>query len=395
MKSAAPAGLHPTRFLRLHWHKKPLLLRQAFPGFAGLLSPRELMRLACRDDVQARLVLGRGKRRELRQGPFRASDFRALPARGWTLLVQEVNHFLPAAEHLLRAFSFVPHARLDDVMVSYAPDGGGVGPHFDSYDVFLLQGPGRRRWRISAQDDRELVPDSPLRILRRFRPELEWVLEPGDMLYLPPRYAHDGIALGACMTCSIGFRAPSHQELVTGFLEHLAEGIHLPGMYQDPDLRPQREPARIGAPMLSKAEAIVSRLRWRRRDILRFLGCRLTEPKPHVFFTPPRPPMSAARFAAYCRRHGVRLDPRSRLLYAGGLFFVNGDSLEGTVRRAASLLRRLANDRELPPCDPGAEARALLYRWYRHGYIVCQWKSPRPSTPASKASPSTVPRSAP
>src|SRR5512134_705390 len=301
MKSTFPAGLDPARFLRGHWQRKPLLLRRAFPGFAGVLSPRELMRLACRDDVQSRLVLRRGARWELRHGPFRPRDLRALPPRGWSLLVQEVNHFLPAAEELLARFSFLPHARLDDLMVSFAPDGGGVGPHFDSYDVFLLQGPGRRRWRISAQENRELVPNAPLRILRRFRPEQEWVLEPGDMLYLPPRYAHDGVAVGDCMTYSIGFRAPSNQELVTGFLDHLAETVQLPGMYQDPDLSPQRDPARIGEPMLRTVEAAISQLRWGRREILRFLGCNLTEPKPHVFFTPPRPPLPAARFAAACR----------------------------------------------------------------------------------------------
>lgn len=370
MKSPPPAGLDPARFLRRHWHKQPLLLRQAFPGFAGLLSPRELMRLACRDDAQSRLVLRRGRSWELRHGPFRAADFRALPARGWSLLVQEVNHFLSAAERLLACFAFIPHARLDDLMVSYAPDGGGVGPHFDSYDVFLLQGPGRRRWRISAQEDRELVPGAPLRNLRRFRPEQEWVLEPGDMLYLPPRYAHDGVAMGECMTCSIGFRAPSRQELLTGFLDHLAESIETPGMYQDPDLSLQREPARIGAPMLRRVEDIIAGLRWTRHDILRFLGCQLTEPKPHVFFSPPRPPLPSARFAARCRRRGVKLDPRTRLLYARGIFFVNGDALEVRGARMVSLLRRLANERELPPCDPGTDAGALLYRWYRHGYIA-------------------------
>jgi 50S ribosomal protein L16 3-hydroxylase len=370
MKSSPPAGLDPARFLRRHWHRNPLLLRQAFPGFAGLLSPRELMRLACRDDAQSRLVLRRGRGWELRQGPFTAADFRALPERGWSLLVQEVNHFLPSAGKLLASFAFIPHARLDDLMVSYAPDGGGVGPHFDSYDVFLLQGLGRRRWRISAQEDRELVPGAPLRILRRFRPRQEWVLEPGDMLYLPPRYAHDGVALGPCMTYSIGFRAPSHQELLTGFLDHLAESLHAPGMYRDPDLEPQREPALIGAPMRRRVEAVIAGLRWTRGDILRFLGGHLTEPKPHVFFSPPRPPASASRFGARVRRRGLRLDPRTRLLYAGGIFFVNGDAVEKLGARTAALLKRLANERELPPCEPGAEAQALLYRWYRHGYIA-------------------------
>ena len=159
-------------------------------------SPADLIALACRDDVESRVVIRRARHWEVQHGPFEPRFFRRLPARGWTLLVQDVNHFLPQGRELLQRFAFIPYSRLDDLMVSYAPPGGGVGPHFDSYDVFLLQGLGRRRWRISNQRDLTLVADAPLKLLADFRARQEWTLDAGDMLYLPPAWAHDGVAAG-------------------------------------------------------------------------------------------------------------------------------------------------------------------------------------------------------
>ena len=208
-----------------------------------------------RDDLESRLVQRQGRRWRVRHGPFGPRELQRLPRSGWTLLVQGVNHALPAAQRLLDAFSFIPYARLDDVMVSYAPAGGGVGPHFDNYDVFLLQGEGRRRWRVSRQRDLELVAGAPLRILRRFRPAREWVLDPGDMLYLPPRCAHDGVAMGGgCITYSIGFRAPDAQELGARFLDYLQDRLRLSGIYEDPGLKPQRHPGRLGDDMVRNAQ---------------------------------------------------------------------------------------------------------------------------------------------
>jgi 50S ribosomal protein L16 3-hydroxylase len=365
-----PAGLDPVPFLKRYWQREPLLLRQAISGVGALLSPRELVRLACRDDAQARMVIQHGKRWELRHGPFRPKDFRALPERGWSLLVQEVNHFLPEAERLLRRFTFVPYARLDDLMVSYARDGGGVGPHFDSYDVFLLQGLGRRRWRISAQRDRKLVEDAPLRILRRFRPEQEWTLDAGDMLYLPPHYAHDGVALGECMTYSVGFRAPSFQELGIAFLDHLHDILGLEGMYEDRGVEPEREPARISPAMVAQAERVIGRIKWGRDDIRRFLGMFLTEPKPHVVFTSPRRHMARTAFVRRCAARGLALDLKTRMLYSGHTVFMNGDVFDIAGRAGLMLLKRLADERELPSCMPDTESAALLYRWYRDGYIA-------------------------
>ncbi len=236
-------------FMRRFWQKNALVVRSALPGFRGLFTSRQLATLAMRDDVESRLVVREGGRWSLAHGPFRRADFGALPERDWTLLVQGVNLHSAETDTLLRRFAFLPFARLDDVMVSLAAPGGGVGPHVDSYDVFLLQGAGRRRWRYGRQTDLALRPRLPLKILRRFAPAHDDILGPGDMLYLPPSYAHDGTAVDACMTYSIGFRAPAATELATAFLDWLRDRVDLDGRYADPDLRASGEPARIGATM--------------------------------------------------------------------------------------------------------------------------------------------------
>jgi len=364
------AGLTAAKFLRRHWQKRLLLVRGALVQYADLVQPGTLFELAGRDDLESRLVWRRGGRWQVRHGPFDRRELRRLPRSGWTLLVQGVNHALPAAQQLLDEFSFIPYARLDDLMVSYAPAGGGVGPHFDNYDVFLLQGEGRRRWRVSRQRDLELVAGAPLKILRRFRPAREWVLGAGDMLYLPPRCAHDGIAAGGgCITYSIGFRAPDAQELGARFLDDLQDRLRLSGIYEDPGLEPQRNPARLGDDMVRDARRVLQRIRWDSGDVACFLGRHLTEPKPHVVFSRPARPLPARAFAARAARSGVRLAAPTRMLFRGGTFFINGEAHPaGTA--AARLLARLADRRSLPPLShPGRESAQLLYQWYRAGYI--------------------------
>src|SRR5688572_7566255 len=254
------------RFLRDHWQREPLLVRGAFPGFADPLSPREVLALAGDPDVSSRLVLRKGASWSAEHGPFSAQRFKQLPRRDWTVLVQDTNRFSPAAAKLLARFDFIPHARIDDVMVSYAVPGGGVGPHVDSYDVFLLQGRGRRRWRISRQRDHAFVPGLPLRILRRFEPAEEWTLEPGDMLYLPPGVAHDGVAESECLTWSIGFRAPSDAELVAGFLDFLRDRLSPPGHYGDAGAKRAAHPGAIPPAMERHAQRVLGTIRWNARD---------------------------------------------------------------------------------------------------------------------------------
>lgn len=359
-------GLSPARFLREVWHKRPLLIRNAVPGFAGLLSPREMEQLSCRDDVESRLVQGSGTQWQLDHGPFSKRDFKRLPKTEWTLLIQSLNHFLPEADALLGRFSFIPHARLDDLMVSYAVPGGSVGPHFDSYDVFLLQGQGHRRWQVSTQTDLALLDGAPLKILRRFKAEDEWVLGPGDMLYLPPHVAHYGVAEDPCMTYSIGFRAPTTEELAQGFLMHLQDTLRLDGRYADPDLRPQAHPGEIGRAMLDQIEAMLANIRWGRRDVAEFAGRYLSEPKSSVFFSAPDAPLGHAAFARAASRHGVALDPKSRLLFGGKRFFINGEAFT-PARGETAALKRLADTRRLAASPAGLPER--LYDWYQAGWL--------------------------
>jgi 50S ribosomal protein L16 3-hydroxylase len=368
MQRALLGGGTAVRFLHRYWQKRPLLIRQAIPAFRGMLSWSELAELATRDDVESRLVVRERSRWTLTHGPFRRRDLRDLPLRNWTLLVQGVNLHVAEADALLRRFSFIPHARLDDLMVSYAAPGGGVGAHFDSYDVFLLQGEGRRRWRIGRQRDLALKPGLPLKILSRFRPRHECVLAPGDMLYLPPDVAHDGAALDTCSTYSIGFRAPSAQELATGFLDWLRDRLALDGRYRDPGLAPAIEPARIGRDLRRYAVQVLSELRWDERAVGRFLGTYLTEPKPSVAFTPPRRPLARSVFAAHAARGGLRLDSATQLLYDRSQLFINGEAVAPPAR-ARVTLRRLANTRGLPRGHFEREALQLLYRWYRDGFL--------------------------
>jgi 50S ribosomal protein L16 3-hydroxylase len=364
-------GRSARAFLADYWQKRPLVVRGAWPRFADPVSVSDLFRLAARADCESRLVIRDGARWRLEHGPLRPGRAHRLPARRWTLLVQGLNHFVPDADRLLRAFRFVPYARLDDVMVSYAAPGGGVGPHFDSYDVFLLQGRGRRRWRIAQRGDPELDARAPLKVLRRFRPEEEWVLEPGDMLYLPPGIAHEGSALEPCLTYSIGFRAPSSRELAVAFLAFLEDRLDPGGeRYADPDLRPARRPAALDDALVERSAALLAAVRWTRGDIEAFLGAYLSEPKPHVRFFAPARPLGRRAFERAAARGGTRLAAASGMLFRRGAVYLNGEQIAaaGPTRR---VLERLANERALRPgTSVTPAAAALLYTWYRAGWIA-------------------------
>lgn len=372
-QKALLGGISAKQFLKQYWQKNPLLIRQAIPGFKGLLDGNELAGLACEEEVQSRLVSDVRKQWQVENGPFDEARFASLGKKHWTLLVQGVNHHLPEAAGLLQRFNFIPHARLDDLMVSFAPDGGGVGPHFDSYDVFLLQGHGKRLWRISQQKDLTLVDNAPLKILQNFDTEQEYLLEPGDMLYLPPHVAHWGIAVGDCMTYSIGFRAPSAQELATEFLGYLQERIALQGMYADASLGLQKHPAEIGEDMVTRVSAMLKKIRWNKESIGEFLGIYLTEPKPHIVFDS-RSKASLARFGKSVAVSGLSLDLKTQALFSGDRFFINGESM-AMAPHWQECLMRLADNKALPA---GAFSEHLmqdagfmqcLFDWYVAGYL--------------------------
>jgi len=362
-------NITPAQFLRDYWHKKPLLIRNAIPGFKPLLAFDKLADAATRNHVESRLVSMVDGQWDMQHGPL--TELPPRTQREWTLLVQGVNLLDERADALLREFRFLPDARLDDLMVSYATDGGGVGPHFDSYDVFLLQAHGKRRWKISAQQDLSLVEGMPLKILSNFTPEEEFVLEPGDMLYLPPQYAHDGVAEGECMTYSIGFRSPSYQELGEAFLQFMADSIDLPGRYADPDIQPARNPAEIPREMLATITEELNKVRFEEEDVTIFFGEYMSEPKHNVFFTPPPKPLTVGRFMETAAKRGLKLSPKSLMLYRGKHVFINGESF--AVNRADKIvLDVLANERRL---SGEALARAsddvleALYTWYSDGWI--------------------------
>lgn len=370
MKKNFLAGVSQAEFLRRHWQKKPLLARDALREYAGVFAREELFELAQRDDVESRIVQRTRRQWKVDHGPFARRDLQRLPRRGWTLLVQGVEVALGQAARLLRQFAFLPYARLDDIMVSYAAPGGGVGPHFDSYDVFLVQSAGRRHWRVSAQRELELVPDVPLKLLKNFEPEKEWTLAPGDVLYLPPRYAHDGVAVDDCVTCSVGFRAPAAQELASRFLEFLQDRLQLEGRYADRDLTPTRRPARIPPRMVAHAAHAVEKLRWSRRDVVHFLGRYLSEPKDNVVFQRPPRPLTQSAFARRVMQKGARLAPATRMLFYGGSVFINGEATEPS-RRTTAVLANLADARELrAPLDMPSDAWQVLYAWYLAGYVA-------------------------
>ncbi len=359
-------GLSIARFMREAWQRKPLLVRAAIPGFVPPIGRERLFELAGSEHAEARLIQRRGARWTVRHGPL---DRLPSPRRpDWTVLVQGVDLLDEAAHALLQRFRFVPDARLDDLMVSYATDGGGVGPHVDSYDVFLLQAFGRRRWRISRQQDFRLIEGAPLRILADFRPTDEFVLDPGDLLYLPPGVAHEGTALGECITCSIGFRAFSYQELLEPYFAEFAAHAAAPGRYADAGQRATRRPSALPASMRDRVHAQLNAHRPSLRDTVRFLLTYLSEPKAQVIFERPMRALRRAAFHSRVRASGVRLDRRTRFLYDGPLIAINGECAR-VGHDISAPLRRLADTRELPPGRYAAPLLDRLHAWYLAGWL--------------------------
>ena len=361
-------GISPAEFMNTYWQRKPLLVRQAIPEFKALLSRSELFDLAEHNEVESRLVMGaNGGQRDwqMQRGPFKRRAIPKLTERDWTLLVQGVDLHDDRVADLMQQFRFVPDARLDDVMISYATDGGGVGPHFDSYDVFLLQAHGQRRWRIGRQKDLSLVPDMPLKILANFKPEYDWVLNPGDMLYLPPRYAHDGVAQGECMTYSVGFRVPQMGDLARELLVRLSEGADETAgcdLYKDADQPAVSKPAAMPEGLVDFAKFALQKALKDPKAMQRALGEYLTEPKANVWFEMGDMPN---------KLKSVHLDRRSKMMYDTHHIFLNGESWRAAGKDAA-LMRQLADTRELTGIElskASPEALSLLMEWCDDGWL--------------------------
>jgi 50S ribosomal protein L16 3-hydroxylase len=366
-------GLSAAQFMRRHWQKKPLLVRQAVPDMVPPIDRSALFALAEREEVESRLIRHGKTGWSLKHGPLPRRSLPSLKQAAWTLLVQGVDLHHEGIHALLRQFSFLPDARLDDLMISYASDGGGVGAHFDSYDVFLLQAQGRRRWSIGKQGDLRLQPGVPLKILERFEPEQSFVLEPGDMLYLPPRYAHDGVAVGGdCMTFSIGLRSPSAGELGADLLARIAQahadeledaGPSAAVRYRDPAQPAVEAPGAMPVALQAFARKAVEMALRDPDAIDRALGESLTEPKASTWFDEGGEAPDALR--------AVRLDRRTRMLYDARHLYINGESFRAGGADA-TLMRRLADRRALGPRElakASDDALSLLAEWCEAGWL--------------------------
>jgi 50S ribosomal protein L16 3-hydroxylase len=386
------SALSPEEFLRDYWARKPLLLRQAFPGFAPELDADDIAGLACDETAESRLITGRypGRQWTLRYGPFSEADFAALPDRDWTLLVQDVEKHYPPLRQLLAAFDFLPRWRIDDLMVSVAGPGGSVGPHVDQYDVFLLQAGGRRRWRIAERFEPELEPDCDLKVLRHFAAEQEWILEPGDLLYLPPGVAHFGTAVEAaaadplsrivpcmtpCMTWSIGMRAPSAADLLQSFGEWLAESEDEGGRYRDPDLEPAHRAGEIDPAALRRLRDLARACIDDDRRCPAFLGAFLSRYRlAHEPAPPPAPIGPDELWQALDRGARLRHNPWTRLLWLR--------TADGALLFAAGSAFACAPDLAEAVCDPeglGASAvrrlgaaEALLCELFNRGHLLLE-----------------------
>lgn len=358
-------GLTADAFMRRYWQKKPHLIRQALPGFALPVARTRLFQLAGEDGVESRLVARKDAVWSVRKGPFKRSALPPLSRRDWTLLVQGVDLHEDGIHALMNRFRFVPDARLDDVMISFATDGGGVGPHFDSYDVFLLQAHGKRRWRIGRQKNATLRDDMPLKILAHFEPEQDYLLNPGDMLYLPPGWAHDGVAEGECITYSIGFRVPERAELGRELLARLADEDDARGrrvLYRDAGQPAPQAPAEVPLELAAFARQAVDCVLSEPLALERALGELLTEPKANVWFEPQ---------SSQEMDRGLVLDRRTRMLFDSQHIFINGESFLASGKDAR-LMRKLANQRCLDLSDMrkvGPDAMALLTTWADAGWL--------------------------
>jgi 50S ribosomal protein L16 3-hydroxylase len=378
-------GISPQQFMKRYWHKKPLLVRGAIPAFelakqageplGSPISPEELFMIAGNDVVESRLI--QAKPWSFADGPFQKKSIPSLNSPDWTLLLQGMEARHLAAAKVLSWFRFIPDARLDDLMISIAGLGGGVGPHFDSYDVFLIQMSGRRRWRISEQKDLSLNPNLPLKILRRFKPEKEWDLEPGDMLYLPPHIAHNGIALDAgCQTWSVGFRAQSYKEMLQEGLWRLAESLEgipeLDKHFADPKQAATSSAEQLPEELIQQVAQKLKGLKLDRiESFLPGIVAYLSEPKPQAYFSSSAGMYSPEEFKHLLEVKALSPHPQTRLLALGKTIYCNGEDVTskqtGPTQKA---WRALAAKKQVKVKAGEIDLRCSLFEAFEAGWLV-------------------------
>lgn len=379
MKLFPLGDLSVEKFLAEYWQKKPLLIRNALPGCVAPIAADELAGLACEEQVESRLIIhdGSSEKWDLTHGPFTDETFRTLPETHWTLLVQAVDFWVPEAAKFLDQFNFIPSWRIDDLMISLAGDGGGVGPHFDNYDVFLVQVSGQRQWEVGGLFDEQSPrrPDTPVMILTDWHPEERWILEPGDLLYVPPRVGHSGIAVGKdCMTCSVGFRAPSHGDMLKEFSHFVGNDLSEEVRFADPDLVLQGHPGHITPAALDKAQEILRLYVEDKEKVAEWFGRSVTIPK-YREEEPTQETYSLDDLRAHlsgggviCRNEGSRFAFQEQeteiWLFVDGRFFRRS-------RTQADLIKILCAKREIGPeqLPKADEDLSLLLDLLNHGNL--------------------------
>lgn len=378
-------GMSPQQFMKTHWHKKPLLVRGAIPAFElakdigepldSAISAEELFKISGNDVVESRLI--KAKPWSFADGPFKKKSIPSLDTPDWTLLLQGMEARHPAAAKVISWFRFIPDARLDDLMISIAGPGGGVGPHFDSYDVFLIQMSGRRRWRVSEQKDLTLNPDLPLKILQRFQVEQEWDLEPGDMLYLPPHVAHDGIALDAgCQTWSVGFRAQSYKEMLQEGLWRLAESLEdIPALEQrfaDPKQMATSSAEQLPQEIIGQVAQKLKDLKLDRVEtFLPGIAAYLSEPKPQAYFDGSINDHSLEEFKRLLEKQALKPHPQTRLLALGKTIYCNGEDMtSGQAQTIQKAWRSLAAKKQVEGAIREIELENSLFEAFIAGWLI-------------------------
>ncbi len=380
-------GISVEEFLEKYWQKEPLLIRQAIPGYQCPVTPEEIAGLACEEEVESRLILEKDGDTpwQVEKGPFPEERFTTLPATHWTVLVQEINKHVPEFALLQDAFSFLPNWRLDDVMVSYAPEHGTVGPHADNYDVFLIQGAGHRRWQINRAEpsDDDLIPGLPLKIMRDFQVEEEWVLGPGDMLYLPPGVAHYGVATdNDCITVSVGYRAPTVGAVLSGYFNDVLAQTDVDAFYSDPDLKAQAAPGEIALSAREDFRALIRAIPMDDERIDRWFGSFITDVRPGHYVPEPDEELRPKKFKELFKKHGELWRSEycrfAHFTDAAGTtwFYVAGDEIEmyGDGPKLARLLagQRRFRFKELAPYLEDKDLLEFLTDLYNLGAFYFQ-----------------------
>lgn len=370
------SGMPIEKFMTEYWHSKPYLFKKAFPKFEPICDIDTIHEMASDEDIESRLIKQTEGEWSLDHGPF--EDLPDLQIRQWTVLIQGLDQHLPEAYDLLNKFRFIPDARLDDIMLSLASDGGGVGPHYDSYDVFLLQMHGRRHWKIGPIGDGKLIEGAPLKLLENFKYTEEFILEPGDMLYLPPNYGHDGVAQGVCSTLSVGFRALTKSEVLANLLRDMADAVEKDetlqkSLFSDPLRGVQTDPSEIPKDLLDFGGQTFNEYKPSQDLIRRCMGLMLSEPKSGVYFPNNSDELDSEEIVAILGEKGLALGMRTRMLFDGSRCFINGECIDLRNPETLKLMKDLANKRELEPDTATIALQNPDFKFFIVGFAKAGW----------------------